>query len=144
MKKFFCLCLFLTVSSIYAENNPWLAEPAAVVDQQGTIFRPISYKYYSDFATKEPLATYKKVCPYGVIKIILGYLTASGEEVALEDYKILGCDTEQDYNDNLTNGTYKILRTNMEQVKRSRFMMQGMETIKDQFENLRKEFNTAL
>jgi hypothetical protein len=108
MKRIFCICLFLTVSSIYAENNPWLFEPGAVLDQQGVVFQPIANNYYTD---KEAEA-YKTICPYGVIKILIGYINSKGEEVAIEGDKIWGCDTEQEYKDNIANGTYIVLRTN--------------------------------
>ena len=127
MNKFFCVCLFLIASSIYAENNPWLFEPAAIVDQQGVVFKPISHTYYLEREIEE----YKNICPDGVVQILIGYLNSDGKEVSIEGNKIWGCDTDQEYKESIANGTYKVLRTNRD--------VRDAEELKKQFSFSRRE-----
>jgi len=107
MKKLFLICLFFAVSSIYAQSHKYEYKYhydglRAFIDQQGTIFNAINYNDYNLLTSSVAEANeWKSVCPYGYIKIIRGYITSSGEEIRLENYKILGCDTEQEFNKRL-------------------------------------------
>lgn len=85
------------------------------VDDQGIIFQAINHAYYGmsvkDGPTDEEYESYKKICPFGVIKILKGNLSSKGIAMYRSDNKVLGCDTKEEYEKKESDGTYNVYRT---------------------------------